>query len=73
MSETYLKEWLNIYLKLSKEIKDIPSDFSNGYLFGEILHRHKLIPNFDSYKNTNEKTFPENRRDSPYHGGSSFV
>ena len=55
MSESYLKEWLNIYLKLSKEIKDIPSDFSNGYLFGEILHRHKLIPNFDSYKNTNEK------------------
>ena len=55
MGEPYLKEWLNINLRLSKEVKNIAEDFSNGYLFGEILHKHKLIPNFDSYKNTSEK------------------
>ena len=55
MGEPYLKEWLNINLRLSKEVKDIAEDFSNGYLFGEILHKHKLIPNFDSYKNSSDK------------------
>ena len=54
MGEPFLKEWLNITLRLSKEVKDIAEDFSNGYLFGEILHKHKLIPNFDSYKKTND-------------------
>lgn len=55
MGEPYLKEWLNISLCLSKEIKDISEDFRNGYLFGEILHKHKLIPNFDAYKNSSLK------------------
>ena len=55
MGEPYLKEWLNINLRLSKEVKNIAEDFSNGYLFGEILHKHKLIPNFDSYKNSSQK------------------
>ena len=55
MGEPFLKEWLNINLRLSKEVKNIDEDFSNGYLFGEILHRHKLIPNFDAYKNSNLK------------------
>ena len=55
MGEPYLKEWLNINLRLSKEVKNIAEDFSNGYLFGEILHKHKLIPNFDAYKNTSQK------------------
>ena len=55
MGEPFLKEWLNITLRLSKEVKDIAEDFSNGYLFGEILHKHKLIPNFDSYKNSSAK------------------
>lgn len=55
MGEPFLKEWLNINLRLSKEVKNISEDFSNGYLFGEILHRHKLIPNFDAYKNSNLK------------------
>ena len=55
MGEPYLKEWLNINLRLSKEVKNIEEDFSNGYLFGEILHKHKLIPNFDAYKNSSLK------------------
>ena len=55
MGEPYLKEWLNINLRLSKEVKNIAEDFSNGYLFGEILHKHKLIPNFDAYKNSSLK------------------
>ena len=52
MGEPYLRNWLNISICLSKEIKDISSDFRNGYLFGEILHKHKLIPNFHQYKNS---------------------
>ena len=56
MGEPYLKEWLNITICLSKEIKDIASDFRNGYLFGEILHKHKLIPNFHQYRNTNKRS-----------------
>ena len=54
MGEPYLKEWLNITICLSKEVKDISSDFRNGYLFGEILHKHKLIPNFHLYKNSSK-------------------
>ena len=54
MGEPYLKQWLNINICLSKEIKDISSDFKNGYLFGEILHKHKLIPNFHLYKNSDK-------------------
>ena len=53
MGEPYLKQWLNTTVCLSKEIKDIPSDFRNGYFFGEILSKMRLIPNFSSYKNSN--------------------
>ena len=56
MGEPYLKQWLNINICLSKEIKDISSDFKNGYLFGEILHKHKLIPNFHLYKNSDKQS-----------------
>ena len=52
MGDPYLKQWLNVSICLSKEIKDISEDFRNGYLFGEILHKHKLIPNFHLYKNS---------------------
>ena len=55
MGEPYLKNWLNTVECLSQEIKDISSDFVNGYLFGEILHKHKLIPNFDQYKNSSKQ------------------
>ena len=41
---------------LSKEIKDISSDFRNGYFFGEILYKHRLIPNFHQYKNTSKRS-----------------
>ena len=54
MGEPYLKQWLNTTVCLSKEIKDIPSDFRNGYFFGEILYKHRLIPNFHQYKNTSK-------------------
>ena len=56
MGEPYLKHWLNLTVCLSKEIQDISSDFRNGYLFGEILHKHKLIPNFHQYKNSSKQT-----------------
>ena len=54
MGEPYLKQWLNTSECLSQEIKDISSDFVNGYLLGEILHKHKLIPNFHLYKNSSK-------------------
>ena len=56
MGEPYLKQWLNTTVCLSKEIKDISSDFKNGYFFGEILYKHRLIPNFHQYKNTSKRS-----------------
>ena len=54
MSETSLANWINTQLKLSKKITNISEDFYNGYLFGEILDKHRLIPNFNAYTNSND-------------------
>ena len=54
MSETSLANWINTSLKLSKKITNISEDFYNGYLFGEILDKHRLIPNFNAYTNSND-------------------
>ena len=50
-----LLPWLNDTIKLSSKVTNIPSDFRNGYLFAEILHKHSQIPNFSSYTNQNDK------------------
>ena len=54
MAET-LKDWLNNEIVLSKVINDIPKDFSNGYLFAELLFKTKQIPNLSLFKNSNNK------------------
>lgn len=47
-----LLEWLNSDFSLSKKITNIADDFSNGYLFAEILYKMKIIPRLSIYKNT---------------------
>ncbi|RVE68016.1 hypothetical protein OJAV_G00087510 [Oryzias javanicus] len=55
MSEM-LCRWLNQELQLSKVVgmNSIATDFSNGYLIGEILHKYKLQDDFNKFleKNT---------------------
>ena len=48
-----LINWLNKEIVLSKNIKDIPMDFRNGYLFAELLYKTKQIPKLSLYRNTN--------------------
>ena len=50
-----LKDWLNKEVKLSKKVEDISEDFHNGYLFAELLHKTKLIPNLSIYLNSNKE------------------
>lgn len=49
--------WLNNEVKLSKRISMIEEDFSNGYLFGEILHKYKQISNFNEYRNKDDLNY----------------
>ena len=50
-----LEDWLNKEVKLSRNIINIDEDFSNGFLFGELLHKYNLIKNFYSYKDNNNQ------------------
>lgn len=54
MSELLLK-WLNDEVVLHKRVTNLGSDFTNGYLFGEILHKHNQQPNLEHF----------NKRDTP--------
>jgi len=45
-----IEDWLNSEVKLSRNITNLDEDFSNGYLFGELLHRYQQITNFNEYK-----------------------
>jgi len=49
-------EWINNEVKLSKKITNIEDDFSNGYLFGELLQKFNKISNFNEYKNNDDNT-----------------
>ena len=50
-----LIQWLNEEVKLSKPITNIPSDFSNGYFFAELLHKMNHLPVLSIYKNSQNK------------------
>ena len=50
-----LKDWLNNEVKLSKKVDNINEDFHNGYLFAELLHKTKQIPNLSIYINSNKE------------------
>ena len=47
-----LKNWLNNEMKLSKKINNISEDFQNGYLFAELLYKHKIIPDISIYSDS---------------------
>ena len=51
-----LLNWINNEVKLSKKIQNIEEDFSNGYFFGELLYKYKLLPQFNQFKNSNDKS-----------------
>ena len=46
-----LLSWMNEELQLSSEIYNFDTDFSNGYLVGEILHRFNQQKNFHKFIN----------------------
>ena len=50
-----LLNWINNEVKLSKNIQNIAEDFSNGYFYGNLLYKYKLFPQFNQFKNSNEK------------------
>ena len=39
-----LRSWVNDELKLSRPVSSFEVDMANGYLIGEILVRHGLLP-----------------------------
>ena len=51
-----LYNWINKEVKLSKQITNYNEDFSNGYFFGELLYKYKLLPQFNQFKNSSEKS-----------------
>eukprot|EP00931_Biecheleriopsis_adriatica_P003924 TRINITY_DN105671_c0_g1_i1.p1 TRINITY_DN105671_c0_g1~~TRINITY_DN105671_c0_g1_i1.p1 ORF type:complete len:1772 (-),score=500.32 TRINITY_DN105671_c0_g1_i1:76-5391(-) len=46
MSQLVL-EWINDEVRLSRKVVTFEKDFANGYLFGELLHKHGLLNNFE--------------------------
>ena len=51
-----LNNWINNEVKLSKQITNFSEDFSNGYFFGELLYKYKLLPQFNQFKNNSDKS-----------------
>ena len=50
MSELLLN-WLNNEVGLSTNVANFEKDFSNGYLFGEVLHKFRQQDDFDHFDN----------------------
>ncbi|CAD8202735.1 unnamed protein product [Paramecium octaurelia] len=46
-----LMVWLNDEVQLSKKVKSFEHDFSNGYLFGELLSKFNQQLNFEEFSN----------------------
>ena len=44
-----LANWINNELELSKHVENFEKDFSNGYLFGELLKRYNQQDDLDSF------------------------
>ena len=51
-----LLNWINNEVKLSKQITNLNEDFSNGYFFGELLYKYKLLPQFNQFRNSSDKS-----------------
>ena len=43
MATDQVMHWINRDIKLSKVIHSFETDFSNGYLFGEILCQYGIV------------------------------
>lgn len=43
--------WLNDEVQLSRKVTSFEKDFSNGYLFGELLSKFNQQLNFDEFSN----------------------
>ena len=39
-----LRSWLNDTIQVSRPVSDFEADLANGYLFGEVLYQHGLLP-----------------------------
>lgn len=48
MSELVLS-WLNSEVRLSRKVVAFERDFANGYLFGELLHTHGFLNDFEAF------------------------
>lgn len=49
MASEAVLQWITRDMKLSKVVTSIETDFSNGYLFGEILNRFQLMDDMTSF------------------------
>ena len=43
MSAELIRSWLNDDVGLSRQVGSFEDDLANGYLIGELLHRHALV------------------------------
>ena len=53
-----LRSWVNDELKLSRSVSSFEVDMANGYLIGEILVRHGLLPGHAPLDSLQDKESP---------------
>ena len=53
-----LRSWVNDELKLSRSVSSFEVDMANGYLIGEILVRHGLLPGHAPLEALQDKESP---------------
>jgi len=57
MASEVVEGWIQNELKLSQMVSQFETDFSNGYLFGEILVQYNLHPSIATFtKKTNKES-----------------
>ena len=44
-----LADWVNNEVELSKHVENFENDFSNGFLFGELLKKYKQLDNLEDF------------------------
>jgi molybdopterin-guanine dinucleotide biosynthesis protein len=52
-----LEIWLNSEVELSRKVDDFPDDFSNGYLFGELLYKYNQQPDFEMFADKHSRNY----------------
>ena len=51
-----LYKWINDEVVLSKKVTNFAKDFSNGYLFADLLHVYNQLNDFPEYVNKSART-----------------